>query len=53
MTYWSITSINEGKYFVQHILGEQKFSIHTLPILETALSRVSYGHNFNPIVPHT
>jgi hypothetical protein len=43
MTYWSIKSINKGKYFVQHTLDEQKFSIHTQLILETALSPVSYG----------
>jgi len=48
MTYWSI----KGKYSVQHTLAEQKFSIHTLLSLETALLRVYYRHNFNPIQPH-
>jgi len=48
MTHWTIKTINRGKYFVQHTLCEQKFSIHTLLILETtlALARVStpYSH---------
>ena len=40
ITYWPTKSINKGKYFVRHTLGEQKFSIHTLLNLETALPRV-------------
>lgn len=53
MTYWSIKSINKGKNFVQHTLDELKFFTHTLLIPETALSRVSNGHNFIPVWTHT